>query len=102
MEDVGQQVLINLLGLETIMPAFDEPGILVASNLTPAETTHLDSSKVLGILTAFGGPTSHAAILARSLGIPAIAGLSEGILNLPEATRRLRRFCVPRSVALHA
>jgi phosphoenolpyruvate-protein phosphotransferase/dihydroxyacetone kinase phosphotransfer subunit len=82
-EDVGQQVLINLLGMETIIPAFDEPGILVASNLTPAETTHLDPSKVRGILTAFGGPTSHAAILARSLGIPAVAGLGEGILNLP-------------------
>ncbi len=82
-EDVGQQVLINLLGVETLVPAFDEPGILVASNLTPAETTHLDPSKVRGILTAFGGPTSHAAILARSLGIPAVAGLGEDILNLP-------------------
>ena len=82
-EDVGQQVLVNLLGLETLVPAFDESGILVASNLTPSETTHLDTSKVLGILTAFGGPTSHAAILARSLGIPAIAGLGEGISNLP-------------------
>ena len=81
-EDVGRQVLINLLKLEISAPQLKEPSILIASDLTPAETARLDSSMVLGICTALGGVVSHAAILARSMGIPAVTGLGNEVLNL--------------------
>jgi phosphocarrier protein FPr len=75
-EDVGTQVLFAMLGkgISTSV-AFDEPVILYATDLTPTQTSQLDMQMVLGILTAGGGPTSHSAILARALGIPAIAGV---------------------------
>ncbi|MGB8215121.1 MAG: phosphoenolpyruvate--protein phosphotransferase [Anaerolineales bacterium] len=85
-EDIGRQVLMNLLKLEISAPQLTEPSILIASDLTPAETARLDSSMVLGICTALGGVTSHAAILARSMGIPAISGIGNGILNLASGT----------------
>jgi phosphocarrier protein FPr len=83
-EDVGKRVLINLLGLDSSKPTFAGSGILVAPDLPTADMVHLNPSGVQGILTAFGGPTSHAAILARAMGIPAVAGLGEGILDLQE------------------
>ncbi|HZK58673.1 MAG TPA: dihydroxyacetone kinase phosphoryl donor subunit DhaM, partial [Cryobacterium sp.] len=80
LRSVGDQVLHHLLDL----PADFGPrvasldagaaGIVVAPNLTPAEAAGLDPAHVLGVACAFGGPTSHAAILARSLGIPAVVG----------------------------
>ena len=74
-EDVGNQVLLNLMGTSTSAPVqFDHPVMLVAEDLTPTETSQLDMKHVLGIITAAGGPTSHSAILARGLGIPAVAG----------------------------
>ncbi len=83
--DVGRQTLLNLLD-DATAPTLTQPGILIAADLAPADTAHLDPKLVLGICTAFGGPTSHSAILARTLGIPAIAGLSESVLNLAEGT----------------
>lgn len=53
---------------------FEHPGVVVAKDLSPAQTADFDLSKVLGIVTEFGGPTSHTAILAATLGIPAIVG----------------------------
>jgi phosphocarrier protein FPr len=82
--DVGDQVILNLLGQGRQAPVMAGAGILVAPDLSPAETAGLDPSKVLGICTALGGPTSHSAILARTFGIPALVGLGEGILDLPE------------------
>ena len=64
-------------------------GILVAPELTPADTASLDRTLVLGIATAAGSPTSHSAILARSLGIPAAVGLGEPLLGVPEGTELL-------------
>src|SRR5204862_6446124 len=58
-----------------------QPVIPVARELTPSDTAHLQPSLVLGICTTQGGPTAHAAILARALGIPAIAGLNEAVLQ---------------------
>jgi phosphocarrier protein FPr len=82
---VGRQVLERLLGrAPSAVPA--EPGIVVAPDLTPAETVALEPSVVQGIATAYGGPTSHSAILARSLGLPAAVGLGDVILALPEGT----------------
>ena len=86
-EDVGAQVLAALGGAapERELPP-SAPGILVADDLSLAEVARLDPGRVLGIATARGGPTSHAAILARTLGIPALAGAGEGILELSDGT----------------
>ena len=81
-EDVGRQVLLHVLGIKPAELAMKTPGILIAADLTPAETSRLEAGTVLGICTAFGGPTSHTAILARELGIPAVVGLGEAILSL--------------------
>jgi len=73
-EDVRNQVLFALAGKTTAAITLDHPIILYAQDITPTETSQLDMARVLAIITAGGGPTSHSAILARSLGIPAIAG----------------------------
>jgi phosphocarrier protein FPr len=83
-EDVGGQVLRHLLGVNHAPLTMDKAGILIAADLTPAETSHLEPDTVLGICTAFGGPTSHTAILARELGIPAVVGLGEEILTVQD------------------
>jgi multiphosphoryl transfer protein len=62
-------------------------GVLVARDLTPAETAGLDISLVRGIVLAAGSPTSHAAILARSRGIPLVVSAGREILGVPEGTR---------------
>ena len=90
-EDVGRQVLVNLLGAATHgalggAPEWGEPAILIAADLAPADTAQLDARRVLGIGTALGGPTSHSAILARSLGIPAVVGAGEGLLAIADGT----------------
>ena len=84
-EDVGRQVLRHLLGIDPAKFSMTEPGILIAVDLTPAETSQFDPASVLGICTALGGPTSHSAILARGLGIPAVVGLGEKVLELKDS-----------------
>ncbi len=84
--DVGRQVVGNILGQAVSPPSMSKVGILVAPDLAPADTARLDRELVLGICTAFGGPTSHSAILARSLDIPAVVGLGERILEIVEGT----------------
>lgn len=75
-EDVGTQVILAMVEKNGLAPlTFDQPVILYAADLTPTETSKLDMEKVLGIITAGGGPTSHSAILSRALGIPAVAGV---------------------------
>ena len=86
-EDVGRQVLVNLLGLEVSSPQLKAPAILIAPDLTPAETARLDPAMVLGICTARGGATSHTAILAASKGIPAVIGLGDDILSVTDGAR---------------
>ena len=61
------------------IPTRPEPFILVAADLAPADTALLDPDKVIGFVTSEGGPTSHTAILARALGIPAIVGTGEEV-----------------------
>ncbi len=63
------------------LTTLSKPVILVARELSPSDTAHLQPSLVLGICTTQGGPTAHASILARALGIPAIAGLNEAVLQ---------------------
>src|SRR5205823_10767374 len=62
--------------------ALKQPVILLADDLTPSDTALLKPETVLGICTVQGGPTAHAAILARALGIPAIAGLNQAALQV--------------------
>ncbi len=83
-QDVSRRVLRQLLAGEAPTLSFDEPVVLIASDLLPSDTASLDVSKVLGICTAAGGATSHSAILARALGIPAVAGLGVALLDLAE------------------
>ena len=81
-KDVGRRVLRILLGLpDTALSAVTEPSIIVAEDLTPSDTASLDPALTLGFITAQGGLTSHSAILARTLGIPAIVGMGEGLLD---------------------
>jgi phosphotransferase system enzyme I (PtsI) len=61
---------------------FSEPVIIVARDLSPAETTHMSSSQVLGFITERGGKTSHTAIIAHSLEIPAVVGLDSATLEI--------------------
>jgi phosphoenolpyruvate-protein phosphotransferase/dihydroxyacetone kinase phosphotransfer subunit len=73
--DVGRRVLRKLSPHTTPVISITTPGILVAQDLSPSDTAQLDPEKVVGILAAKGGATSHSAILARALGIPAVVGL---------------------------
>src|SRR6185369_7109008 len=57
-----------------------------ARDLTPADIAQLDARLVLGIALAEGGPTSHSAILARTLGIPAVVGLGDSLLQVTDDT----------------
>jgi phosphotransferase system enzyme I (PtsI) len=77
-QDVTKRVISNLQGKgpKTFL-ALNEPHILVAHNLTPSDTASINKANVLGIATDLGSRTSHAAILARSLNIPAIVGLHD-------------------------
>ncbi len=85
--DVGNQVLFALADkAEMQRIELPEPVILFANELTPTETSQLDMRRVLGLLTVQGGPTSHSAILARTLGIPAIAGVSLALEKLKDGT----------------
>lgn len=81
-QDVRDRIVAELLGLTPPgVPDLTEPCVLVARDLAPADTADLDTSLVLGLVTEEGGPTSHTAILARSLGIPAVVGV-RGLLEL--------------------
>ena len=73
--DVTNRVLQHLIGKRTKPIQLQTKSILVASDLTPSMTATLDPEKVVGIVTYMGGATSHTAILARSLGIPALVGV---------------------------
>jgi phosphoenolpyruvate-protein phosphotransferase len=65
---------------------FDEAVILIAQDLSPTQIARLDLTKVFGLATVQGGPTSHSAILARSLGIPALTGVPQAVFDLSAGT----------------
>lgn len=84
--DVAQRVVASLRGVPAPgVPESDEPFVLLAPDLAPADTALLDLEKVLALVTRDGGPTSHTAILARSKSIPAIVGVT-GVLDLADGT----------------
>ncbi|WP_072314258.1 phosphoenolpyruvate--protein phosphotransferase [Agrococcus sp. Marseille-P2731] len=81
LEDVAQRVVARLRGVSAPgVPQSDEPFILIARDLAPADTATLDLEKTLALVTEDGGPTSHTAILARSKSLPAVVGVV-GILG---------------------
>ncbi|MGL4950331.1 MAG: phosphoenolpyruvate--protein phosphotransferase [Mycoplasma sp.] len=75
-KDVYERIMANVLGLKrTDLSSINEEVIIVAEDLTPSETGQLNPSFVRGFATDIGGRTSHSAIMARSLEIPAVLGL---------------------------
>ncbi len=85
--DVGRRVLGHLLGKQDPqMASFAQPVIVIARDLAPSQTALLDKRLVLAFCTAAGGATSHTAILAKALGIPAVVGLGEPVLSLGTGT----------------
>jgi phosphoenolpyruvate-protein phosphotransferase len=85
--DVGTRVLGHLLGRALHGGlALERPSVVVARDLVPSQTASLDKQLVRGFCTAEGGPTSHTAILARALGLPAVVGLGAGVLTLGDGT----------------
>ncbi|MGB2955304.1 MAG: phosphoenolpyruvate--protein phosphotransferase [Anaerolineales bacterium] len=81
--DVSSRCLRNLLGTtDSPAAALKVPSIIVAKDLTPSDTVLLNKDFVLGFCTAEGGSTSHTAILARGLGIPAVVGTGTDIENI--------------------
>jgi len=87
LRDVGRRVLRLMLGLSekgVTLPA--KPVVIVARELSPSDTASFDPERVLGFGIVEGGPTSHIAILARALGLPAIVGVDEAMLALPDET----------------
>ena len=76
LRDISSRLLRNLAGATSSGTAFlEQPKILVSEDLTPSDTASLDRSKILGITTNSGGQTSHAVIMARASGVPAVVGL---------------------------
>ncbi len=84
MRDVTTRVLNNLLGFEEDpnLRLLKDPSIVISHDLTPSNTAQLDKHKVLGFATDVGSKTSHTAIMARSLRIPAVVGLSDASAQL--------------------
>lgn len=84
LEDIGERVLRCLGGHFAAPPVLPADAILIAEDLSPSETAQLDRDRVRGFATLGGGPTGHVAILARSLGIPALCALDAAALALEE------------------
>ena len=83
--DVANRVLRILLGVdESPCAGLTVPSIILARDLTPSDTVMLDKSLVVGFCTAEGGATSHTAILARGLGLPAVVGVGSEVLDVQD------------------
>ena len=77
-KDIGDRLMRNMLGMNPRgLSHISGEVILVAQDLAPSDTASLDKNVVKGIVTAAGGPTSHAAIMARTLEIPAVMGIGD-------------------------
>ncbi|MEF2280209.1 phosphoenolpyruvate--protein phosphotransferase [Deinococcus sp. YIM 134068] len=86
LSDVQRRVLRHLLGIREADVAASGPVILLAPDLTPSDTARLGPDTLLGFVTAQGGPTSHTAIIARGLGLPAVVAAGNGVLEVPDGT----------------
>jgi phosphotransferase system enzyme I (PtsP) len=81
MEDIGRRIIDNIEGNDRSTAGLREKRIIVATEILPSDMATLDHGKILGIVTERGDANSHAAIMARSLGIPAVLGI-EGLSKL--------------------
>lgn len=92
LRDVGRRVLEILqpqTANQSAACASDSRTILIAADLAPSDTAALDTSRILGLCTAQGGPTSHTAILARTLGLPALVAAGAAVLDIPDGTEAI-------------
>ncbi len=86
-ENVAQRVLMNLCGKEpTSLSDIEERGIIVAHDLSPVDTSEMNIAKIMGFITDVGGRTSHTAIMAQALKIPAVVGLESATQAIPDGT----------------
>ncbi|WP_299057874.1 phosphoenolpyruvate--protein phosphotransferase [uncultured Nocardioides sp.] len=86
LRDIEKRILARLVGEpEPGAPSPSEPSVLLAEDLSPADTAGLDPALVVALVTEKGGPTSHTAIIARQLGIPCVVG-TEGAMSLAAGT----------------
>ncbi len=84
--DVRARIVAELRGVAAPgIPASENPFVLVADDLAPADTATLDPNKVLALVTSGGGPQSHTAIIARSLGLPAVVA-AVGVDHIADGT----------------
>jgi len=83
-KDVGMRVIKILLGVEDITEKMEEAAVIIAEDLTPSDTAQLETDKVLAFVTKDGSRTSHTAIMARSLGIPAVVGMGDKVMEAAE------------------
>lgn len=89
LRDIRNRVVAELKGLpEPGVPVPDEPSILCAEDLAPADTAGLDPTLIVALATTLGGPTSHTAIIARQLGIPCIVAVT-GLDDVPAGAMAL-------------
>ncbi|MBP2299381.1 phosphoenolpyruvate--protein phosphotransferase [Azospirillum picis] len=89
LRDVGRRVLARIdpdLRGGSLRDLPDTPCILVADDLSPSDTAALDMGRVIGLATAQGGPTSHTAILARTLGLPAVVAGGGALTGIADGT----------------
>lgn len=87
LRDIERRVLLLLVGKDAEEKReLPDDAILIAQDLTPSDTAALDRKKVVGFCTVRGGATSHVAILARMLSLPAIAGIDAKALDIPDGT----------------
>ena len=87
LRDVGRRVLHLLVGRDGTPPEVPMESIVVAEDLAPSDVAGLDRTRVRGFCTTTGSATSHVAILARGLGVPAVAGMDPRVLELPSGAR---------------
>lgn len=94
LKDVSSRLIKNVLGVATGNEAMgDKPVVIVAEDLTPSDTAQLDRDTVLGFITEEGNKTSHSAIIARTMGIPALVGaqgVCEAVKAQMEETKNLQ------------
>ncbi len=109
LDDLRSRAIAGALGVPVPgVPAPGHPFVLVATDLAPADTAGLDPSVVLALVTEEGGPTSHTAILAKSLGVPAVvacagaSGLADGQAVLVDGARGTIVLDPSADVAEHA
>jgi len=88
LRDIGDRVLAQLCG-EVIIEEPKEPYILIMYDVGPSDVARLNKDRVAGILTAVGGASAHSAIVARALGIPAIVGAGEQVLDIEQKSSLL-------------